>query len=148
MPRNSRSSRYTGEAEPPAADLGSGNDREEEAPSPDLHINEDIGLNSSERSTSDAITGHGSGSFLRIGTWNINTLYQAGKIDNCIAEMKVHKLDVLGVGEVRWTESGKITKQDTIFYYSGGEKHQNVVGIMLKKKYEGAVNGFWPSYFS
>ena len=144
MPRNSRSSRYTGEAEPPAADLGSGNDREEEAPSPDLHINEDIGLNSSERSTSDAITGHGSGSFLRFGTWNINTLYQAGKIDNCIAEMKAHKLDVLGVGEVRWTESGKITKQDTIFYYSGGEKHQNGVGIMLKKKYEGAVNGFWP----
>ena len=144
MSRYNRSSRHTGEAEPPAADLVSGSDREEEVSAPEQDLNEDIGQNSTERSTLDVISGHGSGSLLRLGTWNINTLYQAGKIDNCIVEMKAHSLDALGLAEVRWTESGKVSKKDVVFYYSGGDKHQHGVGIMLKKKYEGAVNGFWP----
>ena len=144
MSRHNRSPSYTGEAEPPAVDLVSGSNREEETPVPDRDSNEDFGLNSSERSTSDVISGHGKGCFLRYGTWNINTLYQAGKIDNCTVEMKANQLDVLGLAEVRWTESGKTTKKDTTLYYSGGDKHQNGVGIMIKKKYESAVNGFWP----
>ena len=60
--RCNRSSRYTGEAEPPAADLVSGSDREEEVSAPDRDLNEDIGQNSTERSSFGEISGHGSGS--------------------------------------------------------------------------------------
>ena len=38
---------------------------------------------------------------LKIGTWNVRTLYQAGKLDNAIYEMNNMKLDILGIAETR-----------------------------------------------
>jgi len=37
----------------------------------------------------------------RIGTWNVNTLLQAGKIENLKIEMRRMKLDILGISEMR-----------------------------------------------
>ena len=144
MIRNNRRYSYAGDAGTPGADPVPESYRDEGTPIPDGGVYDDVDLNSLERSTFDVITGHGRGSFLRFGTWNVNTLYQAGKYDNAVEEMEGQQLDILGMSEVRWTESGKSTKKNAVLYYSGGEKHQNGVGIMIKKKYESAVNGFWP----
>ena len=38
---------------------------------------------------------------MRIGTWNVRTMYQKGKLDNTIQEMKEMKLDILGISEMR-----------------------------------------------
>ncbi|KAJ4434539.1 hypothetical protein ANN_23101 [Periplaneta americana] len=43
---------------------------------------------------------------LRIGTWNIRTLLQAGKLENLKKEMRRNKVDVMGISEVRWENSG------------------------------------------
>ena len=78
------------------------------------------------------------------GTWNVRTLYQAGKLDNAIREMEDMKLDVLGISETRWTKSGKIFKGDHMFIYSGGDKHEHGVGLMFSRKLARSLLGFWP----
>ena len=63
---------------------------------------------------------------IKIATWNVRTIYQRGKIDNAIQEMASMKVDILGVSEMRWTESGKIKKNDYTVVFSGHEnEHKN-----------------------
>ena len=57
-------------------------------------------------------------------TWNVRTMFKAGKLDKISKEMKTMKLDVLGISESRWTGSGKMKDGDFTIVYSGGEKHQ------------------------
>jgi hypothetical protein len=38
----------------------------------------------------------------RIGSWNVRTLFQKGKLAQLDREMDRYKLDILGVREVRW----------------------------------------------
>lgn len=81
---------------------------------------------------------------LKVGTWNVRTLYQAGKLDNVIKEMDHMKIDILGLCETRWTENGKINKNDHSMIYSGGEQHINGVGIIMTKAVSKALMGYWP----
>ena len=79
----------------------------------------------------------------RIATWNVNTLYQVGKLENLKKEAERMKLDVVGVSEVRWTGSGQITSGSWTLYYSGGETHDAGVGVLLRKEVAEAVVGCW-----
>ena len=79
----------------------------------------------------------------RIATWNVNTLHQAGKIENLKKEAQRLKLDIVGVSEARWTGSGRTVTGDWIFYHSGGQKHEHGVGILIKKEIDAAVKGCW-----
>lgn len=38
---------------------------------------------------------------LKIATWNVRSMYEAGKIHNAIKEMKRLRIDILGVSEMR-----------------------------------------------
>ena len=67
----------------------------------------------------------------RIGTWNVRTLYSTGKLAQVINEMRRYNLDVLGISEMRWTDSGKMDSDGISIFYSGGSKHERGVGIML-----------------
>ena len=80
--------------------------------------------------------------FLTIGTWNVRTLYQAGKVENLMIEMNRLKVDIMGLAEVRWTGSGLIKYEDYSMIFSGGEKHQLGVGIMMTKKIAGSLIGY------
>lgn len=106
--------------------------------------NDDVSLKSSERLSSDGFTQNGRGSTLKIGTWNVRTLYQAGKLDNVIMEMKRLDLDIIGISEARWTDSGSLDKDGYVFYFSGGQHHINGVGVIIKKKYEKSMQGYIP----
>ena len=79
----------------------------------------------------------------RIATWNVRTMYQSGKMDNVLKEMKRLKINILGVCEVRWTQSVKITSDGTTFIYSGGTEHKNGVGVFLDKEISKCISGFW-----
>ena len=46
------------------------------------------------------------GKLLNIGTWNFRTLYQPGKLDNLIQELNHMKIDIMGIAETRWTDTG------------------------------------------
>ena len=81
---------------------------------------------------------------LRIGTWNVRTLYETGKLDNAIKEAKDMRIDILGLSEIRWTGSRKIQKEEHTIIYSGGDNHTRGVGIMVNKNINEAVLGYWP----
>ena len=57
---------------------------------------------------------------LKIGTWNVRTLYEKGEFTNVQLEMTRLDIDMLGLCEVRWKSAGKITSNDYTFIYSGG----------------------------
>ena len=83
------------------------------------------------------------GTKLKIGTWNVRTLAQPGKLDNIIQEMKRMNLNVLGLSEMRWKGAGCITSDNYTIIYSGGHLHQRGVGIILDQKTSKAMKGFW-----
>ena len=52
------------------------------------------------------------------------TTFQAGKLDNVIHEMINMNVDIMGLGETRWTCNGKIIHEDHVLLLlcSGGER--------------------------
>jgi len=81
---------------------------------------------------------------LVLSTWNVRTLLQLGKLDNLIQETEQIGMDVVGVSETHWMGSDKIVKDDYTFIYSGGQKHQHGVGILMKNRIAKTMMGFLP----
>jgi hypothetical protein len=69
----------------------------------------------------------------KIGMWNIRTLNQGGKLENLKTEMQKNEVSVLGVSEVRWKGQGEIRSGDYTVYYSGGERVERGVAIVVHK---------------
>ena len=44
----------------------------------------------------------------RIGTWNVQTLYQPGKLAQLLREFETYQLDILGISEMRWTGRAEV----------------------------------------
>ena len=55
---------------------------------------------------------------IKIATWNVNTLFQAGKFDNLVKEAKRLNLDILRVCERRWSGIGRCIREFYEFIYS------------------------------
>jgi len=75
----------------------------------------------------------------RLGTWNVRTMYQAGKSDQVAREFRSYRLDILGLTETRWLGMGQIRlRQGETVIYSGHEDenadHTEGVAIMLSPK--------------
>lgn len=77
----------------------------------------------------------------KIGTWNLRSLYEAGKTHNAILEMKRLDIQILGVSEMRWPNSGKCNIEDHTVYYSGEDSnlHANGVAFIVSKQVEKCV---------
>jgi len=68
---------------------------------------------------------------MKIGTWNVRSLYMAGSRKAAARELVRYKLDVVGVQEVRWDKGGKVRTGDKDFFYGkGNEKHQLGSGFL------------------
>ena len=81
---------------------------------------------------------------ITIGTWNVRTMYVAGKMAQVAAEMRRNKLTILGISETRWTQAGQRRLiSGELLLYSGHEKeeaiHTQGVGLMLAKQAQGAL---------
>ncbi len=76
----------------------------------------------------------------RIGTWNIRTLYEAGKSAQVSRERLRYNLKILGLCETRWTGSGqtRLTSGDTIIYSGQAEGQPHVHGVALLMSQEAA----------
>ena len=68
----------------------------------------------------------------RIACWNVRTLYQTGKLAQVVREFDNYKLDILGISEARWTQSGrrKLASGHTIIY-SGRDDNNHTEGVAL-----------------
>ena len=73
-----------------------------------------------------------------IATWNVRTLYAAGKLEQADKEARRLNIDIVGISEARWTSFGEErTPTGGKFLYSGkpeGQFHEYVVGFLLSKE--------------
>lgn len=85
-------------------------------------------------------------STIRIATWNVNSMFEAGKIHNTMQEMDRLGICILGVSEMRWPDSGKMKIGSKTVYYSGNDHktHWNGVGLILTQNIEKSVINFVP----
>ena len=54
------------------------------------------------------------------------------------------KINVLGLAEMRWTNSGKFRKEGKTMMNSGGREHRNGIGIIMNNNIAKALMGYWP----
>ena len=71
---------------------------------------------------------------MSIGTWNVRTMGQKGKLENVKREMDRYGLSVLGLSEVRWKGEGDFESDGVRVIYSGGSESQRGVAILLDKE--------------
>ena len=80
---------------------------------------------------------------INIATWNVKTMYQAGKLENITQEATRLKVDMLVLAEVRWLESDNLQCDPHTFIYSGHKKeHKRGVGLLLSKAVSQSVMGY------
>jgi hypothetical protein len=44
---------------------------------------------------------------MRVGCWNVQTLYHTGKVPQLVKDFDNYILDILGISEARWSGAGK-----------------------------------------
>ena len=74
---------------------------------------------------------------LKLGFWNVRTLYQTGKLAQTVNELHHYDLDLLGIAEARWTGSGKqqLATGETIMWSGRNDNnHHEGVALLLKKE--------------
>ena len=54
---------------------------------------------------------------MKIGNWNVRSLYRAGSLKAAARELARYTLDVVGVQEVRWDKGGTVRTGDYDFFY-------------------------------
>ena len=87
--------------------------------------------------------------FTRIATWNIRTMYVAGRTIQVAREMKNYKIEVLGLSETRWLQTGQLTLSsgEQLLYSEhteDGTPHTEGVALMLAPDAQRALVGWEP----
>ena len=78
---------------------------------------------------------------LTVGTWNVRSLFQAGKYEILKREMDKYRYDVIGICETRWTGSGEMPDRRII--WSGGDrKNKHGVALLMSEKASKALIGY------
>ena len=78
----------------------------------------------------------------KIATWNVRTMNQPGKLECITREASRLRLDVLGLSEVRWKNSGRCTTDEHVMIYSGHKtEHKHGVVVLLSKQVAKSMMG-------
>ena len=82
---------------------------------------------------------------IKIGTWNIRTLLEVGKLNELAMETEKSGTSIMAIQEVRWGGQGQINKQKFSFLYSGEDKQgKNGVGFLVTRKLANKIIDFKP----
>lgn len=79
---------------------------------------------------------------LKMGTWNIRTMKQMGKLHLLVRELRTLDIDACGLCEVRWTGEGHFTHEDSTIIYSGGTDGQRGVAVILMKSMKKSLESY------
>jgi nitrogen regulatory protein PII len=63
----------------------------------------------------------------------METLNRGGKLENLKKELQMNEVSILGVSEVRWKGQGEVKSGDYTVYYSGCERAEKGVAIVVHK---------------
>src|SRR6218665_1611296 len=82
---------------------------------------------------------------LSVGTWNVRTLglWAAGKLQLLQEEMRRYRCDILGISEMRLTQSDELEGGNTIWSWHE-HNHKEGVGFILSNKAKRALLGYKP----
>lgn len=70
---------------------------------------------------------------IKIGTWNLQGLNEAGAAKNLLQEIKLYKLDILAVQETHLKEVNIQELEGYVFYNSGGKHRRFGTGFLVKE---------------
>ena len=69
---------------------------------------------------------------MKLGTWNVRSIYRAGSLKAVMRELGRYKLDVVDVQEGRWDKGGRVREGDNDFFYGKGKNnHQLGTGFFF-----------------
>ena len=69
-----------------------------------------------------------------LGTWNVRSMNE-GKLEMVKQEIATVNVDILGIGELKWTGIGECNSYDHYIYYCGEESlRRNGVTIIVNKR--------------
>ena len=73
---------------------------------------------------------------VRVGCWNVRTLYSTGRTAQVMKEMRRYKIGILGISECRWSGFGRLKTQPEEKSHSGRDDkvHQSGVALALDKE--------------
>ena len=81
----------------------------------------------------------------RIGTWNVLTMLQAGKLAEVTDELIRYRIKIAALQEIRWKDAGELKKKHYSLYYSGSKKEgHRGTGFWVEKNTRESVMGFEP----
>lgn len=82
---------------------------------------------------------------IRIGSWNVRTLFRAGALKTLTDELARYKMDVTAVQEMRWLGSGHQRHREYDLYYScHASDHMFGTGFIVGPKMKSLVIDFKP----
>ena len=70
-------------------------------------------------------------------------MWRKGKLDNIKKEMERLNISILGLSEVRWEGAGTIKSGKHNIIYSGGDRAERGVGIILNEETSTPIKGYW-----
>jgi hypothetical protein len=86
-------------------------------------------------------------SVLQLGTWNVQTMLLAGKMQETANKLKIYNIHIAALQETRWSNEGWIYNKDNTLIY-GGETNitgRNGTGLIFDKDGgEKSLIGFEP----
>ena len=91
----------------------------------------------------------GTRSSVRIGCWNVQTMFQAGKTEIVLNEMIRYQAQILGLSETRWIGTGEENLREGVKLIYSGHSQQNArhtqgVAFMLSKSAQKSLKSWEP----
>jgi endonuclease/exonuclease/phosphatase family metal-dependent hydrolase len=82
---------------------------------------------------------------LRIGTWNVRTLYRGGVLGELTAEMRRYKVDIMAIQETRWLGNETFDNRTHTILHSGNtRRHEFRVAFVIDQKVKNTIINFKP----
>jgi hypothetical protein len=79
---------------------------------------------------------------LKIGTWDVQTSWSAGKLELLRKEMEPYKCEILGLAEMRWTVCSEMNG-DGVLWSGEDKEHAKGVDFLLSKRALSAIVGYF-----